>query len=179
MTTIKNTAIIGLGNELLSDDGIGIKIVKKLQKETAFPACDFICSMNGGFDIVEIISNYSCVYLIDAIKTNKPKPGKVQFFDLINFRETLHLSCIHNISFVTGVRLWEKLGFHMPDLIKICAIQIVEEKLFSNSLSPQLEQNFDKIYSVIKQSLSKSVSYNKIIGSETNSKTLFVSGDFV
>lgn len=70
--------ILGLGNEILTDDGIGLKIVSDLQKTNTEPGLDFRTSALGGLELLDIIRDYDEVIIVDAMKTGQVPPGTVQ-----------------------------------------------------------------------------------------------------
>ena len=60
--------VLGIGNEILKDDGIGPRLVMDLQHH--FPEeIRFNTSSLGGLEILEMIREYDTVFIIDAIKT--------------------------------------------------------------------------------------------------------------
>lgn len=68
--------ILGMGNDILTDDGIGIKITKVLEKKFPFPNIIYDTLSLGGLEIIEYIKDFKMVILIDAIKTlNGILPG--------------------------------------------------------------------------------------------------------
>ena len=143
------TLILGIGNEILTDDGIGPKIVNDLKK-CHFPEhVTFATSSLGGLEILELISGYDEVVLIDAIRTRGGKPGDVYLMDCDDFKETLHLSSFHDVSFLTGIPLGRYLDLALPSEIRIIAIEIVEDLVFSANLSPILEEKYPQIYTEI------------------------------
>lgn len=140
------TLILGLGNEILTDDAIGPKLAYRLEKEPALKNCDFLTAAVGGLEVVEMIIGYEKVILIDAIRTGKAEPGTVFFLTPDNFRETLHLSSFHDVSFLTGLKMASRLGQELPCRIHIVAIEIVEDLVFSDQFSPEIESIYDSIY---------------------------------
>ena len=61
--------ILGIGNEILTDDGIGIKIIKDIQNQKQPIQADYKTASTGGLEILEIICNYKKAIIVDAIKT--------------------------------------------------------------------------------------------------------------
>lgn len=142
----KKTLVLGVGNEILSDDGIGPKLVNRLKGD--LPHSD-VCYENiclGGLEVIEFIRGYQNVVLIDAIKTISGKPGDIYLLTPDNFKETHHLSSFHDVSFLTGLRMCKKLGFDLPDVILIIAVEIVEDTLFDESFSPEIQSKYEQIY---------------------------------
>ena len=106
-----STLILGIGNDILTDDGIGIKLVQKLQKDLAKPNVAFLTAAVGGLEILELISGYEVVIIIDAIKTKDGVPGIIYHLTPSHFKETLHLSSFHDVSFLSALDLAEKIIF--------------------------------------------------------------------
>lgn len=141
--------VYGIGNELLTDDGIGPKLIKKLKISFAHENLIYESSFVGGLEILEIINGYTQVVFIDAIKTINGIPGSIYLFSPDDFKETLHLSSLHDIKFLTAIELGKKLNYHIPAVIKIIAIEVIEDRVFNDRFSPEIEKLFPKILTKI------------------------------
>jgi hydrogenase maturation protease len=153
------TLILGLGNDVLMDDGIGPRLVNDIQKsfnksryskpETLNPepasGIHFENIFMGGLGILEFIQGYETVIIIDAIKTKDGVPGTVSYYTPADFRETTHLSSQHDASFLTALAFGEKLGFVIPKKIHIIAIEIIEDRTFGNEFTEPLQEKYDEI----------------------------------
>ena len=143
----KNTTLIlGLGNDILADDGIGPKLVKKLQKDLMQPNVAFQTAAVGGLEILEMIKDYERVIIIDAIKTANGIPGTIYHLSPSTFKETLHLSNFHDVSFLSALDLAKKMEISMPEQIDILAIEIIEDLIFSNDFSQPIAKKYEQIY---------------------------------
>ncbi len=75
--------IIGIGNILLSDEGVGIHIVRQLQRQQTkdkefFHNTEFVDIGTSSFDIISYINNgVTKVVLIDCMKADGYLPGTV------------------------------------------------------------------------------------------------------
>lgn len=141
-----NILVFGVGNEILTDDGIGPKLVKRLQKEYQQSGISYDTAFLGGMELLEYIQGYEAVVFIDAIRTRNGIPGDVYHLGLSDFKETLHLSNVHDISFTTAFELGEKLGLEIPKQVHIIAVEILEDLIFSNDFSPEIQKRYDEIY---------------------------------
>lgn len=65
MTTQKNTLVLGIGNILLNDEGIGIHVVSALEKEK-YTKADLMDGGTGGFHLLGFIQSYKTVIMVDA-----------------------------------------------------------------------------------------------------------------
>ncbi len=140
-----NILILGMGNDILTDDGIGIKITKVLEKKFPYPNIVYDTLSLGGLEIIEYIKDFKTVIIIDAIKTLNGIPGTVYQFVPEDFKETLHLSNIHDISFLTSLKLAKKLDIKTPENVHIIAIEILEDMVFSDDFTPQIQEKYPEI----------------------------------
>ena len=139
------TLILGMGNEILTDDGIGIKITKELQKVLNIPNLFFDTLSLGGMEIIEYIRDFDNVIIIDAIKTLNGVPGSVYIFAPSDFKETTHISNVHDVSFITALKLARELDIKVPDSIQIIAIEIVEDMTFSDNFTKPVQEKYPEI----------------------------------
>lgn len=143
--TAKTTLILGLGNEILSDDRIGILLVKDLSRIIRDPDIHFATACTGGLEIMELIKDYEVVIIIDSIHTSEGVPGDIYRFKPSDFRETSNLSSLHDVNFLTALSLGKTLEMKLPGDINIIAIEILEDMKFGEKLTPLLEKKYHKI----------------------------------
>ena len=146
--------ILGIGNDILTDDAIGPKIVERLQEDLSDERISFLTAAAGGLEILEMIRNYQQVVIIDAIKTKNGIPGTIYHLTPENFKETLHISSFHDVSFLTALELAKKLEIPVPSRIDIIAIEIVEDLTFSDEFSKDITIKYEEIYREIKDHLT-------------------------
>ncbi len=164
----KGTALIlGLGNEILTDDGIGIKLTHDLKNKFSRSSFNFKTASCGGLEIVEMIDGYENVIIIDAIKTFGGKPGKIYHFTLDHFQQSMHVSNFHDISFLTAMEFGRKAGLKLPRKVNILAIEIIEDLVFSNHFSPAIEEKYPEILVEV-QSLMLNILLSAKIGMISN-----------
>ena len=137
--------ILGMGNEILMDDGIGIKLTWELQKQIIHPDVNFDSLSIGGLEIIEFLSPYDTVIILDAIKTLNGIAGSVYRFIPDDFKSTLHIDNLHDISFLNALKVGEKLGIKTPSNIQIIAIEIVEDLVFGDEFTPQVKERWEDI----------------------------------
>jgi hydrogenase maturation protease len=70
--------VLGLGNTLLADDGVGVHVVRRLAGEPAAPpGLRMLDGGTLGFRLMEEITRSQCVILVDAAQLNE-RPGTVR-----------------------------------------------------------------------------------------------------
>jgi hydrogenase maturation protease len=139
------TLVLGLGNKILSDDGIGVRIVEELRYIFNFPGVHFETACCGGLEIVEMMNGYNEVIIIDAIKTTDGYPGDIYILSPEDFNEPLHISNFHDFPFLAAMELAKVAGMKMPDKIRIIAIKIVEDLFFSEQFSEEIDRQYGAI----------------------------------
>ena len=74
-----NTLILGIGNDILTDDGVGPRLCDFLKEEFKNTSVNFEKLNVGGLEVLEFIQGYQTVIFIDAIKTLDGRVGDVYF----------------------------------------------------------------------------------------------------
>lgn len=159
----KDILIVGLGNEVLKDDSIGPKLAFEMQKIFISENITIDTAALGGLELLELIRDYNHVIIIDAIKTLGGIPGSVYYLTPQNFKETSHISNLHDISFLTALDLGKKLGIKIPGKIEIIAIEIVEDMEFGEELTPILNEKYPAIVAKVTEWITEMIEGKDII----------------
>ena len=137
--------ILGIGNNILTDDGIGFRLVDDIGKMISDPDLDYEKAGCGGLEIIDHIRDFKRVIFIDAIRTREGKPGDVYYFIPSDFQDTLHLSNLHDVSFLTALKLGRTLNLDLPEDLHIIAIEIIEDMEFSEEFTLELKKKYPEI----------------------------------
>jgi len=148
---IDKILILGMGNDILTDDGIGIRLSQELEKIISHPKISFDTLNIGGLEIIEFLMPYETVIILDAIKTLNGIPGDVYHFIPADFKATSHLDNLHDISFLNALEVGKKLGIHVPSNIQIIAVEIVEDMEFGSDFTPQVQARWEEIKTDVKE----------------------------
>ena len=66
--------VLGIGNTILSDEGLGVRVVEHLLRDYAFPeGVQCIDGGTSGMELIEDLSNLDLLIVIDVIKAGVPK----------------------------------------------------------------------------------------------------------
>jgi hydrogenase maturation protease len=68
----KKTLVLGLGNVLMGDEGIGVHVVRALEKHTLPAGVECLDGGTGGFVLLEPLQNADRIILIDAAADGNP-----------------------------------------------------------------------------------------------------------
>ncbi len=138
------TLLLGLGNPILSDDGIGIRIAKEIRKKCK--DIDIVEASAAGFRIIDEIIGYDKLIIVDSIKTGRAKPGTFYRLTPDDFEQkTLHLSSPHDISFFDALKMMKRYNEKLPSQIVIYAIEVEDTSTFSEKCTNDVEMAIPQI----------------------------------
>jgi len=142
------TRIIGLGNTLLTDDGVGIYAARELRKRLAdaglADTVDIVETETAGFGLMELLTGWQRVILIDSIQFDNVEPGTVVHIDPQDLRTSLRLRSVHEIDLPTVLALGRNLNLPMPDQVEIIAIQSQDALTLAESLTPAVARGMSE-----------------------------------
>jgi len=142
-TTVKlKTLIIGIGNPILSDDAVGIRIAQYLKE--CYPQLNVVETSEYGISMLDYISDYDRLIIIDSIKTGR-QPTEVYKLTLEDLKPASHYSTSHSVDIATAFNLGQKLGYQIPGHIGIYAIEIVDNTTFAESCTPAIAASIPAI----------------------------------
>ncbi len=154
-----HTRIIGLGNPILTDDGVGIYTVREVSRciaENGFGSdVDVVESDVGGFALMELMAGWKRVILVDSIQFDGLAPGTVVRIEPENLHTSLRLRSVHEIDLPTVLNLGRRLGLMMPSDLTIFGIQAEDMYTFSECLTPTAEQGMKKAISLILREIAR------------------------
>jgi hydrogenase maturation protease len=144
-SALPKTLIVGLGNPILGDDGVGWRIAERLQEHLqsdpeGAEGLEVECLALGGLSLMERLVGYQCAILIDAITTHQNPPGTLRFFPLESLPENIpgHTTAAHDTSLKTAIEMGRSLGACLPEKIIIVAVEAEQVYNFTEELSPQV-----------------------------------------
>jgi len=114
--------VLGLGNELLSDDGIGIHVVRQLRGDLTLPADVVECDLTG-LALLDVLTGYERAIIIDAVQSGRCAPGTIIELDPENLRPALNASP-HYSGLPEMMAIARQLDLIFPRVIKIYGIEI-------------------------------------------------------
>lgn len=147
--------ILGMGNELLGDDGVGVYVAEKLSSLIDSNNEIYITTTNyGGLRILDLLQGYQSAIIIDAITTGIRPQGSVSRFEGTRFIKTMRLVSYHDINFVTTLRLAKLMRIPVPKNIIVFGIEIAQAIEFREGLSPDVLQGAEYCIKQIQKEIS-------------------------
>ncbi|MCZ7554104.1 MAG: hypothetical protein B6D39_10065 [Anaerolineae bacterium UTCFX2] len=143
--------IIGLGNPILGDDGVGWKVAAQVERQLRASNHDAIRGIDheavqveylslGGLSLMENMIGFDKVVLIDSITTGNHPRGSILRFNLEDLPRNVygHLSSAHDASLQNALAVGRGLGAKLPEQTRIVAVEIQPTYDFSEDLSSEV-----------------------------------------
>ena len=114
--------VIGIGNLLLMDEGIGVHTINELEKHDLPGSIEIYDGGTGGFKLIDLMHGAARVIFIDAVETGKA-PGSVTIFSAEDVHSIYNKKkySLHDTDLMEIIKMAEMLG--NPPMIEIVGIQ--------------------------------------------------------
>ncbi len=151
---MKKLLVMGIGNMLLTDDGVGVFAAQKLIEET-FP--ENVKVLEAGtftHDIFYLFEGYDAVLVLDIVHA-KGEPGSIYRLsesDLVD-NEKQRLS-IHDIDLIDSLSMAERLHGSRPTLY-VLGMEPHDYTSWNIGLSEPVQKKFDAFLDVTRQEINK------------------------
>lgn len=154
LSFLMKTIVVGLGNPILGDDGIGWKVAEVVKQLTSPPApllkgegrevdVDFLSL--GGISLMEHLIGYERAILIDAV-TSHQEIGSIIVSNLNEMPDysAFHIASAHDTSLQNALKLGKSMGVSLPREVIVVGIATDHIYDFSETLSPAVAQAVSK-----------------------------------
>ena len=145
--------VVGLGNDLLSDDAIGVFAARELSKKVSGLADVVDCNLTG-VALLDILVGYDKVIIIDAIHTGKSPPGTIIEMTPDDLRAIPGTSP-HYTGLPEAIAIANRLRLDFPDEIKILAVEVTEPLTIGGKLSEPVAKALNRLVQYAKTYLQR------------------------
>ncbi|MHA2621449.1 MAG: hydrogenase maturation protease [bacterium JZ-2024 1] len=167
----RRTLLLGLGNEIRSDDAVGLLVVREIRRRLQNPENDSrnhsVCRRIPGLEIQEseemglalldLLTGFDEVILVDSVKTGKFEPGTVLELTHEDLKTALGLSP-HYLGIPEMLALGRAAGLPIPNRITIFAVEVKDPFTFGMTISREIETALpDIVGRILKHLLEKEV----------------------
>lgn len=125
MKTAGNILILGIGNYLMGDEGVGVHLAKRMEKEVLPAGVDVLDGGTGGFHLLEYFEDYAYVILVDATLDGR-EPGTIRLIKPRFAADFPPAMSTHDIGLKDLVSALQLLG-RMPEIdlfvVSIASVQ--------------------------------------------------------
>lgn len=150
------TLILGVGNPILSDDGVGIWVARALEERLNQKEITVVETSMAGLNLLDLLVNFDRAIIIDAIQTVGGKAGQIYQLEPSVFDATRHATTPHDINLATALEFGNRLGLALPQQIVIFAIEVEDVTTFSEECTPEVRQAIPVVADMVIDELASS-----------------------
>jgi len=139
------TLILGLGNPVRSDDGVGIHVVDRLREAGPPEGVRLEAAGAAGLAMLDLVAGYERLVVVDAIDAGL-EPGTVLELSMEDLERLtpLHAASSHEADLATTLELGRRLGLPMPAEVAIVAVQAADIVTFAEQCTPEVYAAIDE-----------------------------------
>jgi hydrogenase maturation protease len=135
----KTTLILGLGNDILTDDAIGLQVARAIQQRLApTDNIDVKESAEMGLSLLDLISGYRDLVVVDAVQTGRAKPGFIHELTTAQIKAFPTLAP-HGFGIGEALALGAKLQMQIPQCVRVLAIEVEDPFTLSHEMTPAVQ----------------------------------------
>ena len=143
----RGTLVLGIGNLLMGDEGVGVRAVEHLQREGGLPNVTIVDGGTGGFHLLEYLQDFSPIVMIDATMDGQPA-GTVAVLRPRYASDFPRSLTAHDIGLRDLVEAAALLG-PMP-AITLITVSIAEIKSMVTTLSPEVAAALPEVAALVR-----------------------------
>lgn len=151
----ENILVLGVGNVLYSDDGFGICVVDKMNREYEFP--ENVNVVDGGvlgINLLGVMSGYKHIIIIDTI-LKKSKPGDLHRLEKDEIRKRIMpKNSLHQVDLLEALTLCDIMEKGRPETV-ILGIEPKDYTTLNVGLSDEVKNKIDDIIGMTFQELDR------------------------
>ena len=140
----------------MNDEGVGIHVVSRLQKE-GLPGADIMDGGTGGFHLLGILQSYKTVIIVDASLDSSP-PGTIKILHPKYSHDFPRQLSAHEIGLKDLIDATAVLG-KMPE-ITLVAVSVKEFQEMGMRISPEVENSVPEAIERVKELVKSSLREN-------------------
>jgi len=144
--------VLGVGNILLKDEGVGVRVVERLREAYTFPDnVELVDGGTAGLDLLPIVEGVDRLIIVDTVKTSGP-PGSIYRFtpDDIDVKVPYKTS-LHQIGLIEVFAIAEALDRKVDAVI--IGIEPEDMSSWGLELTPTIEAKVPEIIALVLKEL--------------------------
>jgi hydrogenase maturation protease len=154
MAAYPSILVIGLGNPLRGDDGVGPRLVEELTRRGLPPGVTALDAGTGGLDLLPVLEGWQRVVLVDAADVGR-EPGQFVRFtpEQVRLAQTTDHLSLHNAGLGEILALANALRRTLPHMV-VFGVQPAEVG-WREGLSPAVETALPALADAVLEELAE------------------------
>ncbi len=140
--------VLGLGNPLRGDDGVGLAVAEALSRLLERKPIDgvrVVTSERGGLEVLPLLAGAREALVVDCLEVDTPRPGRVHWLSLDDLGGSPRLEGAHEVSLPDVLAIGRMLGVEMPATVAVLGVEAHPGPDIDDRLSPPLAAAVDRI----------------------------------
>ncbi|GLP95610.1 HyaD/HybD family hydrogenase maturation endopeptidase [Paraferrimonas sedimenticola] len=137
MTQSKRILVLGIGNLLYGDEGIGVHMVQLLKRKYRFSGASTLDIVDGGtlaHALIPLIAQYDHLIVIDTVNANNARPGEVYWFDFDKApSEVDWQGSAHEVEMLQTLNMMDMVGDRPPTFVLGVVPKVIDSMSFELS----------------------------------------------
>ena len=144
------TLVLGIGNDILGDDGVGIHITREAARRINTPDVTVEETGAAGLSLLERIRGYDRLIIADAILTENTEVGKIHRLTLKDLAKTNDSITPHEAALRTTLEIGNSLfPGEMPKDVVIFAIETHNVEDIGSEMTPAVRAAVPRVVRMI------------------------------
>ena len=150
------TLVLGIGNPILGDDGVGVHVAQELAKKIRGKDVDVKNASFDGLNLLELITGYDKLIVIDAIMADDDKVGEIYKLTPENISELAGFTTSpHHSNLASTIEMGKKLlPGRMPEEVTIFAVGTQEVTQVTEEMTDKVSEAIPKVVSLVSEEVS-------------------------
>jgi hydrogenase maturation protease len=144
------TTVIGMGNLLLGDEGVGVHAARLLTRDQQPPGTEVLEIGSAILDALPALRNADRVIVLDAVMADGP-PGTVYRLPFTDCERPSHIGSLHGFDFS---RVMALAGRKKPQEVLVLGVEPATIA-WSMELSPQVANALPRLLTVVKEDIRR------------------------
>jgi hydrogenase maturation protease len=131
--------VLGLGNDVLTDDAVGLYVVGELERQFAgHPSIHVHETTEMGLALLDFLTGYDAAVIVDSIQTGQVPPGAIHELEAASLKQLTGCTP-HFLGVGETLALGRQLNMPMPGQVKIFAIEVEDPFTLGTQLTPTIQ----------------------------------------
>lgn len=145
--------VVGIGNLLLMDEGIGVHVVRRLEEAGLPPGVEAIDGGTNSYDLVDIFCQADDIIIVDALKGGHT-PGTIYRAPLseLGLKPEENGVSLHQMHFIEAMNMVNLMGCHPRAVVFGVEPHTIDWGL---DLSPQVEEKMPRVLELVREEIEK------------------------
>lgn len=144
MTTPHRVLVLGLGNDMMTDDAVGLHVANEVRTRLAgHPSIEVRTAAEMGLALLDQIVGHDTLILVDSIQTGTSRAGHLHEIKPSGFTGRITRSP-HSFGVQHVCAVGRSLGLATPEHVRILAIEVEDPFALGTEMTPAVARAVDK-----------------------------------